>query len=256
MKRILCILMCIIAILVPVCGRAATISFNGYYCDSKQKLDENTFYLICHIVVSSDVEINYISGTLILENVTLESIKTYDDWTSENGLSTEVVFYSESGHSGTFTVADLVYTGDLSAENCEASFMPNKAEYIKPRDEEEEDEPIEYVCMIIDDVYYGIDGTVVTKEDYLEECCDYTCTIIDDKYYFDSNGNSVTYEEFIKDCSDTEINVDVEVSNDINSEVTNPKTGINYGYIMLPLGIVALIVTVKLTKKNTKIYKI
>ena len=38
--------------------------------------------------------------------------------------------------------------------------------------------------------------------------------------------------------------------------VENPQTGINYGYIILPIGIIFIIAILKIAKKNTKIYKI
>lgn len=241
MKKILFILLCAIAILVPVKANAASVSFEGYYCDDKVPLDDGTFYMVCHIVVSAETQINHVSGTLILANVNLESIKMHDDWTNNNGLSTEVDFTSKTAHTGTFTVADLVYTGDLSDEYCEASFMPDVVDYEKPQN---------FVCMIVDGVYYGKNGTQVSEVEYYEECCNYTCTVIDNKYYFDSHGNSVTYEEMIEDCSTTDIVVDPK------DPVENPQTGINYGYIFLPIGIISIIVIVKVARKNTKIYKI
>lgn len=236
MRKVLMLLMILMVVFLPIWVGAARIDYTGYYCDAKQPLDDGTFYMTCHIVVDSDTSISVVSGELVLTNVTLESIKTSDDWVNNNGLSTSVHFTSQSGHNGKFTVADLLFTGDLSAEECEAHFTPNSN--VSEKDN--------YVCQIIDDVYYGMDGAVVSPEVYYEECCDYTCTIIDDKYYFDSNGNSVTYEEMIEDCSETEVVVTPE----------NPQTGIDYGYIALPLGIIAMIVIVKIAKKNTKIYKI
>ncbi len=241
MRKLFLLFLSVLAVLAPLKVSAATIDFSGYYCDPKQDLGDGTFYMTCHIVATSTQDINKVSGDLILKNVTLESIKTHDDWTSNNGLSTRVEFSARSGHSGTFTIADLVFTGDLSDEECEASFMPDTSAYEKPQD---------FVCMIVDDVYYGENGTVVSEEEYYEQCCNYTCTIIDDKYYFDSNGNSVTYEEFKEDCSNTEIVVNPE------EPIDNPQTGINYGYIILPIGIVSIIAIIKIAKKNTKIYKI
>ena len=240
MRKLFLVFLMAIIIFAPVRVDAA-IDFTGYYCDPKQDLGDGTFYMTCHIVVTSTEEINQVSGQLILTNVTLESIKTYDDWTSNNGLSSNVEFTASSGHTGTYTVADLLFTGDLSDEECEASFMPDSAIY---------EEPESHVCMIVDGVYYGEGGSVVTEEEYYEQCCNYTCTIIDDKYYFDSNGNSVTYEEMLEDCGKTDIVVDPE------EPVDNPQTGINYGYIILPIGIISIIAILKIAKKNTKIYKI
>ena len=240
MRKILLVVLCVLTMVVPINVNAA-VDFNGYYCSSKHDLGDGTFYMTCYIVVTSDEEINQVDGSLILTNVNLESIKTYDDWTSNNGLSTEVSFTADTGHSGTFTIAELVYTGNMSDTECEASFMPNGASY---------EEPQNYVCMILDGTYYGENGNKVTEEEYYEQCCNYTCTVIDNKYYFDSNGNSVTYEEFVEDCSNTDIVVDPD------EPIDNPQTGFNYGYIMIPIGIISIIVILKFAKKNTKIYKI
>jgi len=109
--------------------------------------------------------------------------------------------------------------------------------------EEEKVEEVNKVCAIVDDEYYGKNGEVVDEETYYEECCDYVCTVVDNKYYFDSNGKSVTYEEMLEDCSTTET-------------IVNPQTGIDYGYILLPIGIISIIGIIKFSKKNTKIYKI
>ena len=247
MKKILLPLLCALFILIPIKVSALT-DFSGYYCDPKEDQGDGTFLMTCHIVVTSDEDINQVTGTLILKNVVLESVDTYNDWTSNNGLSTEVNFTAESGYSGPFTVADVLFSGNLSDDECEASFMPDSATY------EEPEEPERFVCMIVDDVYYGESGSAVTPEEYYEQCCNYTCTVIDDQYYFDSNGNSVTYEEMIEDCSETDIVVDPEDPDD--GLVDNPQTGINYGYILLPLGIISIIAIVKIAKKNTKIYKI
>lgn len=249
MKKILFVFLMVVAIIMPANVNAA-VDFTGYYCDSKQDLGDGTFYMTCHIVVTSTQEINHVKGQLVLTNVTLESIKTYDDWTSNNGLSSSVDFSATSGHTGTYTLADLLFTGDLSAEKCEASFMPDSAVYEEPDEPTQPEEPENHVCMIVDGIYYGEGGNVVTEEEYYEQCCNYTCTIIDDKYYFDSNGNSVTYDEMIEDCSETDITVDPE------EPVDNPQTGIDYGYILLPIGIISIIAIVKISKKNTKIYKI
>ena len=246
MKKMFMIFLTLLSVIAPIKVNAKSLSFGGYYCDPKQDLGDGTFYMTCHIVATSDYEINHVEGKLILTNVTLESINTHDDWVSNNGLSSNVSFTADSGHIGNFTIADLVFTGDLSDEYCEASFMPNIADY------EEPSEPDNFVCMIVDDVYYGENGTVVSEEEYYEQCCNYTCTIIDDKYYFDSNGNSVTYEEFFEDCSNTVI----DVPDEPDEPIENPQTGVNYGYILLPIGIISIIAIIKIAKKNTKIYKI
>lgn len=237
MKKLFVILLCLGTLLIPVKGEAKTYDFSGYYCDPKEDLGDGTFYLTCHILATTDFEVNHIEGTLVLENVKLESIKTNSDWVSNNGLSENVSFTSSTPHSGSFSVADLVFIGDNSAEECTASFMPTLAEK----------ETENHVCAIVDDEYYGKNGTIVTEETYFEECCDYVCTVVDDKYYFNSEGESVSYDEFIEDCSTTEV---------IETVVENPQTGTNYGYIILPLGIISIIVINKVSKKNSKIYKI
>ena len=63
------------------------------------------------------------------------------------------------------------------------------------------------------------------------------------------------FDEMIEDCSTTGVVEEPEVPTD-DGLVENPQTGFNYGYIMLPIGIISIIVIVKVAKKNTKIYKI
>lgn len=233
MKKIFILLVVICACIMPLNVEAKSYDYSGYYCDPKQALDDGTFYMTCHIVVKTDFDVNHIEGNLILRNVKLESIKTSSDWVNNNGLSDRVSFTSASSHKGTFSVADLVFTGDLSDEECEASFEPVITD---------EEKPEVKVCAIIDDEYYGKNGEKVDEVTYYEECCDYVCTVVDNKYYFNSKGESVSYDEMIADCSTV--------------EVENPGTGINYGYIILPLGIGSIIAIIKFAKKNTKIYKI
>lgn len=237
MKKLFIVLVLLSAIIFPINASAKSYSFGGYYCDAKQPIGDGTFYMTCHILVTSDFEINHIEGNLILKNVKLESIKTSSDWVNNNGLSSSVNFTSATGHSGSFSVADLVFTGNLSDTECEASFEPIIAEKTV------ENTPNNYVCAIIDNEYYGKSGNVVTEEAYYEECCNYICTVVDNKYYFNSKGKSVSYDEMLEDCSTTET-------------ITNPQTGIDYGYILLILGILSIIGIIKFTKKNTKIYKL
>jgi len=231
--------------MIPSYASAKSYNFGGYYCDSKQDLGDGTFYMTCHILATTDFDVNHIEGELILRNVKLESIKTNSDWVNNNGLSTSVKFTSETSHKGSFAVADLVFTGNTSDTECEASFAP------KLIDKETEN----YVCAIVDNEYYGKNGSKVTEERYYEECCNYVCTVVDNKYYFNSQGKSVSYDKFMEDCSTT---TTTETNNPTPKDpvIKNPQTGFNYGYIILPLGIVSIIAIIKFTKKNTKIYKI
>ena len=236
MKKILGILIVLGAILMPYCHvQAKSYNFKGYYCDKKQPIDDKTFYLTCHIVVETDFDVNHIEGNLILKNVTLADIKTSDDWVSNNGTSSHVDFTAKTNHKGNFNVADLVFTGNLADTECEASFEPTILEEVKTTNP---------TCAIVDDGFYGKDGSKVTAEKYYEECYNYVCTVVDNKYYFDDKGKSVDYDTFVKSCSSEEY-----VPN-------SPQTGIDYGYIILPLGIVSIIGIVRYTKKNSKIYKI
>ncbi len=233
MKKILMIALCLLAIL-PTHADAKSYQVN-WDCEDKQKLDEDTFYKTCHIVVTSDFDINHVTGELILKNATLQNVSPNGDWTNNNGYGTTVDFTSTTGHSGTFTVADLIFTGDIHVEECETSFAPGTIEH---------NEPTKLTCTVVDNNYYDSMGNIVTAEKYFEDCFNYVCTVVDNQYYFNSNGKSVSYDEFLNDCSSTEY-----IPN-------TPETGINYGLIMLPLGILAIVGITKYTKKNTKIYKI
>lgn len=230
MKKILSILVILTVILLPSTAQASSYHIN-YYCDAKEPLDDGTFYLTCHLAINSDMDINHVKGSLLLKNVKLASIKTNNDWQSLNGLSTDVEFISTSEHNGTFAVADFVFTGDLSDTECEASYIADVVEKTKPTNK---------VCAIVDDVYYGKNGNTVSEEKYYEECEHYTCTVVDNKYYFNSKGESVSYEAMLQDCSTSD----------------NPNTGINYSFIIVPLGLISLIGISKITKKKQKIYKI
>lgn len=239
MKKVLLIIVCLLT-MIPSYASAKSYNFGGYYCDAKQDMGDGTFYMTCHILATTDFEINHVEGELILRNVKLESIKTSSDWVNNNGLSSNVSFTSNTSHKGSFAIADLVFTGKLSDTECEASFMP------KLVDKETDN----FVCAIVDDEYYGKDGTKVTEEKYYEDCCNYVCTVVDNKYYFNSKGKSVSYDKFMEDCSTTTTVTNPEPT------IKNPQTGIDYGYIILPLGIVSIIGIIKFSKKNSKIYKI
>jgi len=235
MKKILIIVGLLTCLLLPNTVNAASYRFN-YSCDAKQPLGDGTFYMTCHLLINSDMDINHVKGSLQLKNVKLESVKTSSDWKSLNGLNNNVEFTSASTHKGSFSVADFVFTGNLSATECEASFIADLAE------KKNEPTPVTKACAVVDDIYYGKNGNVVTEEKYYEECENYVCTVVNNKYYFNSKGKSVTQDEMLNDCS--------------THTVSNPGTGIDYGYIILPLGIISIIAIVKFTKKNQKIYKI
>lgn len=252
MKKFLIILLSLCACILPNTVFAKSYKFN-YTCDGKQPLGDGTFYMNCHIAITTDFDINHIEGNLILKNVKLESIKTKGDWTNNNGLSSSVSFTSTSSHSGTIAIADLVFTGDVNAPECEASFNPVLVELKKQPDPTPDPEPI--VCAIVDNEFYGKNGTKVTDEKYYEECCNYTCTIVDNKYYFNSQGKSVSYDKFMEDCSTTP-DVPNPVPKPDPTIPDSPATGIDYGYIILPIGIISIIAIIKIAKKNTKIYKI
>ncbi len=231
MKKLLLGIIFLSIILLPTnIVQAKSYNFGGYYCDAKKDLGDGTFSLTCHILATTDFNVNHIEGTLILKNVKLQEIRTHNDWVSNNGLSSNVSFTSSKSYNGSFSVADLIFTGNNSDTECEASFMPTLAE-------EKNDN---HVCAVVDNIYYGKDGSIVSESKYYEDCYNYVCTVIDNKYYFDNTGKSVDYNEFMQKCSTTE----------------SPNTGINYGFIILPIGLLSLIGITKFVKKNTKIYKI
>lgn len=232
MKKIFSIILLLTIMLIPNTVKADSYRIN-YYCDAKQSLNDGTFYMTCHLLINSDMDINHVKGSLLLKNVKLESIKTSSDWSSLNGLNSNVEFKSNTTHKGSFSVADFVFTGNLSDKECEASFIAEKIENSKPTPK---------VCAVVDDVYYGKNGNVVTEEKYYEECENYICTVVNNKYYFNSKGESVTYDVMLNDCS--------------THTISNPQTGVDYGYIILPLGIGSIIAIIRFAKKNQKIYKI
>lgn len=232
MKKILRVLFILGIFLIPNVAHASSYHVN-YYCDAKQPVDDDTFKMTCHLQINTDMDLNHVKGSLILKNVTLESIKTNNDWVNKNGLSTNIELKSTTTHTGSFSVADFTFTGNRNDTECEASYVSEIVEKIK---EEKQ------VCAIVDDKYYGKNGSIVNEETYYEECCNYVCTVVDNKYYFNATGKSVSYDEMLEDCK--------------THSITNPSTGIDYGYIILPIGIISIVAIIRFAKKNTKIYKI
>lgn len=231
MKKISMLVLSILVIIAPLNVSAKSYNFNGYYCDAKEDLHDGTFKEVCHVLVTSDFDINHIKLELVLKNLVLDSVKTSSDWVNKNGLSNNMEFTSNDSHKGSFAVADLVFMGNIHDTECEASIKPVLVEKISNN----------MVCAIVDGEFFGKNGTQVDEVTYYEECNHYTCTIVDNKYYFDNNGKSVDYNTFMDRCSEI---------------VVGPETGIDYGYIVLPLGIISIIGILRFAKKNTKIYKI
>jgi len=75
MKKILLIIACLLTI-IPSVASAKSYNFN-YYCDSKKDMGDGTFYMTCHILATTDFDVNHFEGELILKNVKLESIIDY-----------------------------------------------------------------------------------------------------------------------------------------------------------------------------------
>ena len=227
MKKVLFMLLAISALVLPARVEAKSYNYN-YSCGEKMDLGDGTFYMTCQLGITADFEINHITGRLDTKNVYLQSITMGNGWVNNNGISNTIDFSSPNMQTGTINIATLVFTGNLSDEECSANFIPDTVETQK------------VTCAIVDGEYYGKNGSKVSEETYLEECCTYKCAIIDNKYYFDSNGKSVSYEQFMNDCNTT----------------TNPQTGNESGLIAAAGGVLAIIAILKLAKKNTKIYKI
>ena len=66
MKRIFMFLLCLCTVLIPISVKAKSYRFN-YYCDAKQPLGDGTFYMTCHIAITTDFDINHIEGNLYLK---------------------------------------------------------------------------------------------------------------------------------------------------------------------------------------------
>lgn len=231
MKKLVFIFALILSLILPINVSAKSYNFN-WTCDNKVSQNDGTYKMVCHLYLTTDFEVNKIEGALILNNVELKEVKTSSDWNNDNNLDTDVSFTSVTAHKGSFLIANFIFTGNESDTECEASFAPRLVDKVSDN----------YVCAIIDDEYYGKNGEKTTEEKYYEECCNYTCAIVDNKYYFDNNGKSVSKEAFMEVCS--------------TPNVDNPYTGVNSGYIFVPIGILSIIGILVFTKKNTKIYKI
>ena len=102
-------------------------------------------------------------------------------------------------------------------------------------------EPQNPTCEIKDGKYYDKTGNEVTKDEYQKQCepKNPTCEIKDSKYY-DKTGNEVTKDEYQKQCETT----------------TPPGTGSFISYLVLIGSALVAVVTVVITKKYNKIFKV
>lgn len=85
--------------------------------------------------------------------------------------------------------------------------------------------PKAHVCEIDGDTYYGINGTVVDKDTYDEECNEHICEVIDNTYY-GVNGTIVDKATF-----------DVECGN----EVIVPNTNSNISPLAIVMGLLMVV---------------
>ena len=84
MKKLFLILLCLASIVMPQTVSAKNYQVN-FDCEEKQALDDDTFYKVCHIIITSDFDINHVTGELILKNAQVSDIKTNSDWVNNNG---------------------------------------------------------------------------------------------------------------------------------------------------------------------------
>ena len=99
-----------------------------------------------------------------------------------------------------------------------------------------------YICEVINGVYYGKTGNRVSYLEYQKECNTHSCEILSDGTYFDVNGNIVTAQEYEISCG---------------SGIDNPQTGragISLFLVLLGGFISGLILVI--VKNNMKIYRL
>ena len=58
---------------------------------------------------------------------------------------------------------------------------------------------IKRTCEIYNGKYYGTNGSVISKDEYIEQCEKPVCKVVDNKYY-GTNGKVVTEDEYIEQC--------------------------------------------------------
>ena len=95
-----------------------------------------------------------------------------------------------------------------------------------------------HYCEIIDDVYYGRDGSEITALEYQKTCQKNYCVALEDGTYYDRDGNIVSKDEYNKSCQVV---------------VENPQTGGNH----LPIFLIILLLVSGIgiylyVKKNSK----
>lgn len=124
-----------------------------------------------YVGLSDDLKITKFTGNLELTNLTIKSITTYDSWVDASS-GVNLAFTSATEVSGSnFKIATIVFdvaTGTTADSECYVKYVPcvdkdggftcgnpvTNTQY----------------CKIVNGIYYGKNGSVVTEEVYNSEC--------------------------------------------------------------------------------------
>lgn len=119
--------------------------------------------------------LNQVGGQLELSHMTFGSVNVLDsNWTNVSSNNTYLLFKATTPvTAGTYTIAEIVLNKESAAADadCYANFIPCVDESGSMNCSNEKIKIEETPgCKIENGVYYGKDGSVVTKETYDKEC--------------------------------------------------------------------------------------
>ena len=188
MKKILLVAFTVFCLICV--GNVNAAGKHIYECDEKTYIGNGDWEKVCYIKVQATHPsiIIGVSGTITVKNMELKKIETVSPWVNNsNGLN--VKFTSATGLVGNFTVAKITFSVDNTAAECSTDFIPDPPTIEKR------------YCEIIDGYYYGSNGSLVTKEQYDQECgtTPPVCEIKDGNYY-GPNGQIVTEDKYYELC--------------------------------------------------------
>lgn len=170
MKKVIGLIVLAIMVMLPM-------KVNAGYSFEFKEVSENDTTLTAEIsvTITGDSTLSQIGGTLTMNHLTLGSVTMNDtNWTNVSTGNSLLFKAASNIGAGTYKLATVVFQKDGTAtsdDECSANWIPctdESGSFVCGNTKIEITET--YICKVVDGVYYGVDGDVVTEAEYNEEC--------------------------------------------------------------------------------------
>ena len=172
MKKVISLIVLAIMVMLPMRVNAS-MAFEFI----KVAEDDTSLTAEISVTLTGDTTLSQIGGTLTMNHVTLGSVTMADtNWTNVSTGNSLLFKASQSIGAGTYKIATVVFQKDGTAtaeDDCSVDWIPctdESGSFVCGNSKIEIEDV--YICKIVNGVYYGNDGNVVTEEEYNEECVD------------------------------------------------------------------------------------